>query len=221
MASRLRILFLGAVMLAAGGGVVPVMAADTAAEADGGARQVIKPELERRKISIDAIDTEDFEVGAFGGLLSVEDFGANMVLGFRLAYHVSEGVFFEGAYGQSTTSETSYEKLSGGASLLTDEERKLTYYNVSLGYNLFQGETFFGENWAFASAVYVIGGVGNTRFAGDDRFTVNYGLGYRFLGTDWLALHFDVRDHVFQIDLLGEDKTAHNLETTFGLSVFF
>jgi outer membrane beta-barrel protein len=193
----------------------------TAAETDGGARQVIKPEIERRTLDVDKIDTEDFEVGVYGGILSVEDFGANAVIGARLAYHITPGVFIEAAYGQSTTTETSYERLSGGAPLLTDEERKLTYYNVSFGYDLFPGETFLGRNWAFNSALYVIGGVGNTTFAGDDRFTWNVGAGYRFLATDWLAIHFDVRDHVFEVDLLGDKKTTHNLETHTGITVFF
>lgn len=193
----------------------------SAAETDGGAQQVIKPEIERRTLDVDKIDTEDFEAGIYGGILSVEDFGANAVIGARLAYHISDGVFIEGAYGQSTTTETSYERLSGGAPLLTDEERKLTYYNVSFGYDLFPGETFLGRTWAFNSALYVIGGVGNTTFAGDDRFTWNVGAGYRFLATDWLAIHFDVRDHVFEVDLLGDKKTTHNLETHTGITVFF
>ena len=184
-------------------------------------QQVIKPVIERRTIDIDKIDTEDFEIGVFTGLLSVEDFGTNLVVGARAAYHVTESVFFEAAYAKSDTSETSYERLSGGAQLLTAAERQLTYYNISLGYNLFPGETFIGKNWAFNTALYVIGGVGNTTFAGDDRFTINLGAGYRFLATDWLALHIDVRDHIFDIDLLGDTKTAHNLETHGGVTVFF
>ncbi|HFE32118.1 MAG TPA: outer membrane beta-barrel domain-containing protein, partial [Gammaproteobacteria bacterium] len=104
---------------------------------------------------------------------------------------------------------------------LTDSGRILSYYNVSLGYNLLPGEAFIGRNWAFRTALYVIAGAGSTTFAGDDRFTINFGAGYRFLATDWLALHVDVRDHIFDIDVLGYSKTAHNLETTAGLSVFF
>ena len=87
--------------------------------------------------------------------------------------------------------------------------------------NLLPGETFLGEGWAFNSALYVIGGVGITSFADDDRFTINFGAGYRFLATDWLAIHLDARDHVFNIDLLGKEKTAHNLELTTGITVFF
>jgi len=186
-----------------------------------GSEQVIQPSIKRREISIDAIDTEDFEIGAYAGLLSTEDFGANLVIGARAAYHINEYFFTEFAIGTSRTQETSYEKLSGGAPLITDKDRQLTYYNVSLGFNLLPGEVFVGNSYAFNTALYVIGGVGITRFAGDDRFTVNYGGGYRFLATDWLAIHFDVRDHVFNIDLLGEDKTAHNLETHGGITVFF
>ncbi len=183
--------------------------------------QVIQPAIHRRIIDVDKIDTEDFEVGAYVGLLSTEDFGANMVVGVRAAYHITEHFFAEAVLGISDTTETSYERLSGGAQLLTPEDRKLTYYNISLGYNLFPGEAFLGNGLAFNTALYLIGGAGITKFAGDNRFTVNFGVGYRFLATDWLAVHFDVRDHVFEIDLLGVKKTAHNLETHGGITVFF
>ena len=31
----------------------------------------------------------------------------------------------------------------------------------------------------------------------------------------------DIRDHVFDIDLLGQEKTSHNLEATLGVTFFF
>lgn len=219
MEGRLRILFLSRPVL----GVVLLFLSTAAWSADKVASQaqVIQPQIERRVIDVDKIDTEDFEIGVFSGLLSTEDFGTNLVIGARAAYHVTEGIFFEAAYAKSNTTETSYERLSGGAPLLTDAQRELTYYNASIGYNLLPGEAFLGEGWAFNTALYVIGGVGITSFADDDRFTVNFGAGYRFLATDWLAVHLDVRDHIFDIDLLGKAKTAHNLELTGGLTVFF
>ena len=45
--------------------------------------------------------------------------------------------------------------------------------------------------------------------------------GYRFLATDWLALHADVRDHLFDMDLLGAKRTTNNIEITLGATVFF
>ena len=67
----------------------------------------------------------------------------------------------------------------------------------------------------------VVAGLGATRFAGDDRFTVNVGAGYRFLLTDSVALHIDFRDHLYDIDIFGEEKTVHNLEGHVGFTVFF
>ena len=225
MEGRLRILFLTGLVLSISMLFVNGMAwaADAAADGDKNTtqQQVIQPQVERRTIDVDKIDTEDFEIGVFSGLLSTEDFGANLVIGVRGAYHVTENIFFEAAYAKSDTTETSYERLSGGAPLLSEKERELTYYNASLGYNLLPGEAFMTDGWTFNTALYVIGGVGITSFAADDRFTVNFGAGYRFLATDWLAFHLDVRDHIFNIDLLGVDKTAHNLELAGGLTVFF
>jgi outer membrane beta-barrel protein len=188
---------------------------------DSGQPPVIEPDVARRDIEPARIDTEDFEVGIFAGQLSVEDFGVNTVAGARFAYHVTEGFFVELAAGRADTELTSFERLSGAAQLLTDSEREYSYYNVSLGYNIFPGEHFFGKERAMNTQTYVIGGVGKTTFAGDDRFTINFGIGMRLMPLDWLAVHADIRDHVFDIDLWGEEKTSHNLEATLGVTFFF
>jgi outer membrane beta-barrel protein len=186
-----------------------------------GPGQVIDPEVERREIKEAAIDREDFEIGAYVGIMSIEDFGSDVSYGVRLAYHITEGFFVEGTAGQSKGGLTSFEVLSGGATLITDSERTMTYYNLNLGYNILPGEVFIGEGRAYNTNLYLIAGLGSTRFAGDDRFTVNVGAGYRFLLSDSIALHLDFRDHLFDIDLLGEEKTAHNLEGHLGFTVFF
>jgi outer membrane beta-barrel protein len=183
--------------------------------------QVIDPEVERREIKEPAIDREDFEIGGYVGIMSVEDFGTDVVYGVRLAYHITAGFFVEGTVGQTEAGLTSFEELSGGARLITDSQRTFTYYNLNLGYNILPGEVFIGEGRAYNTNLYLIAGLGSTRFAGDDRFTVNVGAGYRFLLTDSIALHLDFRDHLFDIDLLGEEKTAHNLEAHLGFTVFF
>lgn len=183
--------------------------------------QLIQPKITRRDVKLDKIDTEDFEVTLFAGVLSVEDFGANSVIGARLAYHINEDIFIEASLAQSQAGQTSFERLSGGTPLLTSSQRDITYYDISLGYNLLPGESFLTRETSFNSAIYVIAGMGNTTFAGSDKLTINIGGGFRLLATDWLALHIDVRDHIFNIDILAEDKTAHNLEVTFGVSAFF
>jgi len=183
--------------------------------------KIITPNLERRDPVSPNIDTEDFELGFYAGIINVEDFGSNAVTGLRLAYHISEDFFAEANYAQSTLQETSFERLSGSTQLLSDEQRELNYYNLSLGYNLLPGEIFIGKDWSFNSAIYLLAGVGNTNFAGDDYFTYNAGIGLRLLATDWLALHFDVRSHIYEHELLGEAQTVFNLESHAGVTFFF
>ncbi len=226
MESRFRVLFLIAVMITLSGcaatknlfGFGNEETPPPSSEPPG---QVIDPEVERREIKEPAIDKEDFEVGAFAGVMSIEDFGANLVYGVRLAYHLTEGFFVEGTVGRSDAGLTSFEILSGGATLISDSERELIYYNLNLGYNILPGEVFLGEGRAYNTTLFLIAGLGSTRFAGDDRFTVNFGAGYRFLLNDSVAIHIDFRDHLFDIDLFGEEKTAHNLEGHVGVTVFF
>jgi outer membrane beta-barrel protein len=219
MESRFLVLFLTLTLLV---GTLTGCGRDRLVRAeDGGQPPVIEPDIERRDIETAKIDTEDFEVGIYAGQLSVEDFGVNTVVGARFAYHVTEGFFVEVASGESDTELTSFERLSGSAQLLTDPQREYSYYNVSLGYNIFPGESFIGRRRALNTTTYVIGGVGKTTFAGDDRFTLNLGVGMRIMPLDWFAIHADVRDHIFDIDLLGQEKTTHNLEAHVGVTFFF
>ena len=105
--------------------------------------------------------------------------------------------------------------------LLTDDERQFTYYSLSLGYNFLPGEVFIGRKLAMTSALYLLGGIGSVKFAGDQNFAVNFGAGFRVLPTDWLAIHIDVQDLVFKSDLLGVDRLKNNLQAHIGATVFF
>jgi outer membrane beta-barrel protein len=229
MESRLRVLLLIACALALGGCSMwpfhkkqrPEELPVEATSADGAAPSVVEPQVTRRTVKTPKIKNSNFEIGPYIGTFSAEDFGVNPVLGARLVYHISEDFFAQGLIGRTTVGLTSYERLSGGAQLLTDSQRKLTYYSLDFGYNLLPGEVYVGPRRALNSALYVTGGVGATHFAGDNRFTVAIGAGYRLLLNDWLAAHFDVRDSIFDENLLGSNKTTHNLETGLGVTVFF
>jgi outer membrane beta-barrel protein len=178
-------------------------------------------EPERREIKVEKIDSENFEVGGFAGVMSVEDFGTNTLYGLRAAYHVTEDLFVEAVYGETELGETSFERLSGNVQILEDDDRDMSYYNLSVGFNVFPGEVFIGRGLAFKGGLYLIGGAGSTDFAGDEHFTVNFGVGYRLAATDWLALRIDVRDHMFETDLLGSEELTHNIEFSGGLTIFF
>jgi outer membrane beta-barrel protein len=190
-------------------------------DSDASPPRVVEPEVERRKIKVPHIKSSNVEVGLQYGFISIEDFGTQSTYGLSAAYHVTEDFFFLGEYGRAYGGRTSFETLGGNIQLLTDAERRFTYYDLSLGYNFLPGEAFIGRGTALTSSFYLVGGIGSTKFAGDDRFTVNFGAGYRVLPSDWLAVHIQVQDRVFRTDLLGLSKLTNNMEATLGATVFF
>jgi outer membrane beta-barrel protein len=216
MVSRIQLFLVGT--LAA---LLQAPAATAAEPKDLELEPLVVREPERREVKVDDIDTENFEIGAYGGVLNVDNFGTNGVYGLRAAYHITEDFFIEGLYGRSKLGKTSFEKLSGDVELLNDDDRNFSYYNLSFGYNVLPGESFIGRKYAFRGGLYLIAGAGSSDFAGDQRFTVSGGFGYRLAATDWLALRIDVRDYVFESDLLGKNETYNNLEFTGGLTYFF
>ena len=154
------------------------------------------------------IRSRNIEVGLNYGVLSIEDFGTHPAYGVTAAYHVTEDFFFQAEVGRSNAGQTSFETLTAASSCLPSSERRFTYYDLSLGYNFLPGEAFLGRGHAMTSAFYLIGGIGGIDFAGDTKFTVNFGAGYRVVPTDWLAVHITVQDRVFESEPAGHHQ-AH------------
>ncbi len=196
----------------------PVCADDEAPEPESTQEQVIEPDIYRRDIVVPRIDTENFEITAYYGVLDIEDFGTEPAYGLRAAYHVTEDFFIEGAIGMSETSDETLENLTT-FNILQDED--VTYYNVSIGYNIFPGEVFLGSDIAMTSSFYLMFGVGNVEFNEEDEFAYNIGFGLKVLPTDWLSFRFDVRDIVYETDLLGDNEFTNNFEVTANVGVFF
>jgi len=202
------------------GVILPV--AEAAAQSDEDEQtSLIEPQIERVDFDESLIDAADFEIALYGGYLAVEDFDTNFVSGIRLGYHISEDFFVQASYGSSEVGDTSFEKLTGGAPLLSDSERDIEYYLISLGFNLFPGETFFTDSTTFNTVLYISGGIGSTDFAGDERHTIAVAVGHRTIFTDSFSLDIEMRDLIFDIDIFGKEETTHNLEFTVGLNLFF
>ncbi len=197
------------------------LSASSMAFAQDGERPLIEPDVRPQKVDEALIDTENFEIGGFAGILNIEDFESSFLWGGKLTYHLSERFFFEANVGFAEGGETSFEKLAGNVQVLSDEDRDYRYYNVNIGVNVLPGEAFLTENYAFNTNFFLIAGAGATDFAGDTRFTANAGAGYQVLLTDSLAVQLSVREHMYRIDVLGEEKTSMNTEVSAGLSVFF
>ena len=181
---------------------------------------IIEPNLERRDIREADIDSENVEIGVFAGQVSIEDFSSSSIVGVSLGYHITENIFAEATYAQADAGKTSFEILSGGAPFLTEDEREYRYYDLSVGYN-FNGELFVTQNTVFNTDFFVTVGGGSTDFGGESQFTLSLGAGYRVLITDYFALRLDVRDRIFNSEIIGEEKDTHNIQYTLGATYFF
>ena len=196
-------------------------AADAPTTTPAAADQVIVPTVDRRDVALPKIPSNDFEIGAFAGAYATQNFGTSAVAGARLGYHITEDVFVEGVYAQTTVSDKTYRNILPGGGIFPTENVTLSYYNLSAGYNVLPGEVFIGGKRAKPSAFYLIGGVGSTKFNDQRRPTFNLGAGLRVFLSDNFALQVDARDHIFSLDLLGTRQSTQNLELTFGLTGFF
>jgi outer membrane beta-barrel protein len=182
---------------------------------------LIEPQIERVEFDESQIDSFDFELAVYGGVLAMEHFDTNAVVGLKFGYHVSEDFFVQASYGFSKVGETSFEKISGGAPLLSDDERDVEYYLFSIGFNLLPGEAFLTDSTTLNTVLYISGGVGSTDFAGDDRSTIAFAVGYRTIVLDGFSVDVEMRDLIFDLDTFGEDDTTHNIELTLSLNLFF
>jgi outer membrane beta-barrel protein len=195
---------------------LPVLAQTTPAAGN----QPIDPQVQRREVRLPSYPSRDIAVGAFVGTYATQNFGASTVSGIRIGYHVTEDIFVDATFGQTKVSDENFRQILPGG-IFVERSEKLSYYAVSAGWNLLPGEVFFGRSRAKATQGYLVAGIGSTRFAGQQRQTVNVGFGLRLLWNDRLALQADVRDHMYSLDLLGKRQSTQNLEVTGGLTLFF
>ena len=182
--------------------------------------QVIVPQVERREVHKPKYPSNDFEIGLFAGSYTAQNFGTHFDWGARIGYDITEDFFVEASYRRTKVSDKEFRNILPGG-IFTAEQEKLQSYDLSLGWNFLPGEVFIGKNWAKASTMYAIGGLGSTKFDSQRMQTWNFGLGAKLFLADWVALRADVRDHIYTLDLLGKRGSTQNPEVTLGFSFFY
>jgi len=182
--------------------------------------QIVVPEVARRDIVVPHFPSNDFQVGAYFGTYSTQNFGASAVGGIRLGYDITEDFFVQGVLAETKVSDKNFRQILPGG-IFPQESETLRYYNLSAGYNILPGEAFVGTKYAFPFTVYLIAGVGSTTLDAQKHATMNFGSGMRLFFNNRFSMQIDARDHIFSMDLLGERERTNNLEFTVGLTASF
>jgi len=194
--------------------------ADDAQTSTSDQPQIVVPEVARRDIEPPKFPSNDFDVGAYFGTYSTQNFGASSVVGLRLGYNITEDFFVQSVIAKTNVSDKNYRQILPGG-IFPNETERLSYYNLSAGYNILPGEVFVGSKYAMPFHLYLIAGVGSTTLDEQKHATFNFGTGMRLFFTDNWSMQIDARDHVFSMDLLGERERTQNLELTVGLTASF
>lgn len=163
------------------------------------------------------------ELSFMGGWYAADLYSSNYVLGGAYTFHFSEDLALEASF--------QYTRFHSDAADTFNRRYPQLVLETS---NDKPGMLYFGHIiWSFAYGKLRWLGSGISRFdfnlalgAGvtDDSTSIGVtgsaGIGAKFFFGKWFALRFDVRDHVLQQQLIGEQHLVNDVIATLGFSVF-
>ena len=175
---------------------------------------------EETQVGTSDLNHEVFELGLFAGVLNIGDFTSEWAVGLTASFQASEDFFIQYNYLQTEVDLSSFELSQG--SYFSGSDRQFVHFDLLVGYKLFQGEMFSAEGVANLSSFYLLGGVGDTRFGGEESFTYTYGVGYQIALARQYILHVDYRNYLYQSSLVrGQETTTSNTQFSIGLNYLF
>ncbi len=167
-----------------------------------------------------SINNEIFELGIAIGVVNIADFNGELTTGVSATFRASEDFFLQYNLFQADASASAYERSQG--KLFDGGDRTFLHYDLLLGYNVFQGEFFPTGSTARLSSLYLVGGVGDTQFGGEDNFTYTVGVGYQVELTQRVIVRFDYRSYLYTSNLIADENTRVNTtHFSSGLSFLF
>ncbi|WP_347329678.1 outer membrane beta-barrel domain-containing protein [Marinimicrobium locisalis] len=175
---------------------------------------------ETESTSAHRIDSEVLDLGVTAGVVNIADFNGEWALGVSATFQATENFFLQYNFLQADSSPSAYENNQGR--LFEGSDRTFRHYDLLVGYKVFQGELFASEGRARLSSLYAVGGVGETRFGGEENFTTTLGVGYEAALTRDILLRIDYRAHLYDSSLIAdEERSVTSNQMSAGLSYLF
>ena len=166
------------------------------------------------------ISNEIFELGMFAGIINIGDFGSEWAYGVSAVFQASEDFFLQYNYLRTDVDESSYELSQGN--YFSGDDRAYSHYDLLVGYKIFQGEMYPSEGKAYLSSLYIVGGVGDTQFGGEESFTYTIGAGYQIALSRNYLIRFDYRNYIYDSNLIrAEETTTQSALFSAGLNYLF
>ena len=122
MEGRIRSLLLSCAATILSINFTPLHAADL--DEDLVSEPIIQPEIERMNFEESRINSDNIEIVAYTGIISIENFGVNPLFGAKVAYRVSDDFFINTELGLSKAGKALAESTTLGVNFLSDKNRE-------------------------------------------------------------------------------------------------
>jgi outer membrane beta-barrel protein len=164
------------------------------------------------------------ELSLIGGWLAADAFDGAPWYGGAYTFHFSEDLALEASVGisraRSKIADTLQQRSPAPIALFNNDRRVVAYMGNlvwSLGYGKIRW--MGGAISRFDFHVALGGGVTDDQVSRG--LTGSLGLGGKLFLASWLALRFDVRDHLLSQKVLDDTRIVNDIVVTGGLSIFF
>jgi outer membrane beta-barrel protein len=170
----------------------------------------------------DFIKAGRFEVAPIGGWYASDLFASNWLLGGTVSYFMTEEFGIELGFHYSITHIPLIDVIEAqeDRSFLGENDIPTFTYLGHLVWSPVHGKL----RWFSATIVHFdlhfVLGTGITRNQLNRGLTYSGGFGMRIYLTKWLALRWDLRDHVLEQEVLSESRLVSNLVFMGGLGVW-
>lgn len=211
-------------------GVLPVLVphfSAHAAEEEPGAcvDETLKADLDakRRKRFVKSRlyqKTNRHEISARGGYFVSDVFDGSAVVGGAYTYHLTEQFAVEASGAYTRLRSRGGNELERNFAIFEGKSRTALLFSTNLVATPFYAKFQMGGAVARFD-VQVTMGAGVVDSALSSGVAGNAGLGFVFWTGPLVAIRFDLRDYVYQQQLLSQKLWAQDLSATLGVSMFF
>jgi outer membrane beta-barrel protein len=164
------------------------------------------------------------ELSAMGGYYAADLYSSNWLVGGAYTFHFSEDLGLEASFQytrfRSAISDT-FERRFPEVQVQQSTNNPGLLYFGHLVYSFAYGKLRWAGGATSRFDFNVALGAGVTDNTTARGLTGSAGLGAKLYFGKWFALRWDVRDHVLQESLVGDQHIVNDVIVTLGASIFF
>jgi len=163
--------------------------------------------------------TNRHELMVQGGYYVSDLFDGTFIVGASYAYHMTEDLAVEATFAYTRLESSGGPELERTFAVLGNQQRRELFFNADLVWVPAHAKMRIGGSIRHFD-LYLAGGAGVVDSALSSDIAGNGGFGLKFFLGRAYAIRFDVRDHIYQQQLLSRKVLVNDLTTMVGFSIY-